>query len=118
VSEPPPPPPELPEATSELPHGIVWDSPDGTFREEILTDDPLPCDAASYWAADTTGDILRDAYDGRWLSLVLWSGGRLSAFLHTSSSKVSGVATMTIPWRFDPGRAPRRAKAARDASLT
>lgn len=86
----------------DFPEGIVFDHPEGRFREVILTDAPLACDAVEYTALDATGSV--SASLPRWISLVLWRGGAPSYLYHEPGAGIGpGPAMITIADRFGPG---------------
>lgn len=81
----------------DLPFGVMYDHPDGRFREVFLADRPLQCEMISYRAPDTTG-YLTDESLRPWMSLVHFRDGRQSYLFHTETTNIGpGDATITFP---------------------
>jgi len=102
----PPMPPPLPMPIGDLQSGVLYDNPEGRFREVILTREPIPCEAVTYSSIDATGGPRPSVVD-TWLSLVHWAeSDRQRSFLHLPDNNIGpSDATFEIPAAYDPGLA-------------
>lgn len=99
--------------TSDLLFGVLFDHPEGRFREVFLAEAPLSCDVVRYTSLDATGSI-RDETARPYLSLVVWAS-RESYLFHTETTNIGpGEASVSFP----PGAGPGRGRAGDTVRVT
>jgi hypothetical protein len=105
---------DAPTPSGDLPFGVLYDHPDGAFREVFLAGVPFDCDAVDYAPLGGTGWVDDDAVLP-WMSLVTWREGRRSYFFHTAETNIGpGSAVITFP----PGAGPGTGRAGDRVAVT